>query len=29
VVDGSASVENVSAKIWQLVRPVLPKIGRW
>jgi dTMP kinase len=29
VLDGSGSVESVSAKIWELVRPVLPKIGRW
>jgi dTMP kinase len=29
VVEASASVESVSARIWDLVRPVLPKIGRW
>ena len=28
-VEASGSVENVCAKIWELVRPVLPKIGRW
>jgi dTMP kinase len=28
-VEASGSVENVAAKIWELVRPVLPKIGRW
>jgi thymidylate kinase len=29
VVDGSSPVENVCAKIWEIVQPVLPKIGRW
>jgi dTMP kinase len=29
VVDSSSSVENVCAKIWEIVRPILPKIGRW
>jgi dTMP kinase len=29
VVDSSASVEAVCAKIWQLVQPILPKVGRW
>ena len=29
LVEASGSVENVAAKIWELVRPVLPKIGRW
>jgi dTMP kinase len=29
VLEASASVESVSAKIWELVRPVLPQIGRW
>jgi dTMP kinase len=29
VVDGSGSVENVFEKIWELVRPILPKTGRW
>ena len=28
-VDGSAPVEVVCAKIWELVQPVLPKVGRW
>jgi dTMP kinase len=29
VVNGSSSVETVCAKIWELVRPILPRIGRW
>jgi dTMP kinase len=29
VVEASASVEYVAARIWDIVRPVLPKIGRW
>jgi dTMP kinase len=29
VIDGSAPVEVVCAKIWELVDPVLPKVGRW
>jgi dTMP kinase len=29
VVDGSAPVEVVCAKIWELVSPILPKVGRW
>ncbi len=29
VVDGSGSVENIFEKIWELVRFVLPKTGRW
>jgi dTMP kinase len=29
VVDGSGAVENVFEKIWNLVSPILPKIGRW
>ena len=29
VVDGSAPVEVVCARIWELVTPVLPKVGRW
>ena len=29
VLEASASVESVAAKIWELVRPVLPQIGRW
>jgi dTMP kinase len=28
-VDASGSIEQVSDKVWDLVRPVLPKIGRW
>jgi dTMP kinase len=29
VVDGSAPVEVVCEKIWEIARPVLPKVGRW
>ena len=29
VVEASGSLESVSGRIWDLVRPVLPKIGRW
>ncbi len=29
VLEASASVESVAAKIWELIRPVLPQIGRW
>jgi len=29
VVDGSGPVEVICEKIWELVRPVLPHIGRW
>ena len=29
VVDGSAPVEVVCEKIWEIVQPVLPKVGRW
>jgi dTMP kinase len=29
VVESSGSVENVCAKIWEIVQPILPKIGRW
>ena len=29
VVDASASIEQVCAKIWELVQPLLPKAGRW
>jgi dTMP kinase len=29
VVDGSSPVETVCARIWELVQPVLPKVGRW
>ena len=29
VLDASGSTENVSAKIWEAVQPVLPKVGRW
>jgi dTMP kinase len=29
VVDGTGPVEVVCSKIWELVRPILPRIGRW
>jgi dTMP kinase len=29
VLDGSGPVENICEKIWELVQPVLPKVGRW
>ena len=29
VLDASGSIENVCARIWDLVRPALPKVGRW
>jgi len=29
VVDGSAPVEVVCERIWEIVQPVLPKVGRW
>jgi len=29
IVEASGSVEHVSVRIWELVRPALPKIGRW
>jgi dTMP kinase len=29
MVDGSAPMEVVCEKIWELVQPVLPKVGRW
>ena len=29
MVEASGSVENVFTKIWSLVQPALPKIGRW
>jgi dTMP kinase len=29
VVNGSGPVEIVCEKIWELVQPVLPKVGRW
>jgi dTMP kinase len=28
-VDGSAPMEVVCEKIWEIARPVLPKVGRW
>jgi dTMP kinase len=27
--DGAQSVDTVSAKIWESVQPLLPKVGRW
>lgn len=29
ILDASGSIEHVSDRVWDLVRPVLPKIGRW
>lgn len=29
VVDASGSLESVSNWVWELVRPMLPKLGRW
>lgn len=29
VVDGTGPVETVGAKIWELVQPILPRVGRW
>jgi dTMP kinase len=29
ILDSSGSIENVCAKIWELVQPVLPKTGGW
>lgn len=29
VLDGSASTEIVCEKIWEIVQPVMPKVGRW
>jgi dTMP kinase len=29
VLDGSVSTEIVCEKIWEIVQPVLPKVGRW
>ena len=29
LVEASGSIEGVSDRVWDLVRPVLPKIGRW
>ena len=29
VLDASGPTENVCAKIWEIVQPVLPKAGRW
>ena len=29
VVDGAAAIEVVCESIWELVRPLLPRVGRW
>ena len=29
VVDGSAPVDVICENIWEIIRPVLPKVGRW
>ena len=29
VVDGSAPVDVICEHIWEIIRPVLPKVGRW
>ena len=29
VVSGAGAIEVVCENIWELVRPVLPRIGRW
>jgi dTMP kinase len=29
VLDGAGSVENICGKIWEIVQPRLPKVGRW
>lgn len=29
VVEASGAMENVSARVWDVVRPALPKLGRW
>ena len=29
ILDASGSIEHVSDRVWGLVRPVLPKLGRW
>ena len=29
VLDASSSVDGVADRIWDLVRPILPKLGRW
>jgi len=29
VVNGSGGIENVCAKIWEIVQPIAPKVGRW
>jgi dTMP kinase len=29
ILDGSGATENVCEKIWEIVQPILPKVGRW
>ena len=29
MVDGSGAVETVCVRIWEIVQPVMPKVGRW
>jgi dTMP kinase len=29
VVDGTGPVENICGQIWELVQPLLPRVGRW
>lgn len=29
VLDGTGAVENVCARIWEIIQPRLPKVGRW
>jgi len=29
VLDGSGAVESICEKIWEIVQPILPKVGRW
>jgi len=29
VLDASSAIETVCAKIWEIVHPVLPRVGRW
>jgi hypothetical protein len=28
-INGAQTVDAVGAKIWEMVHPLLPKIGRW
>jgi thymidylate kinase len=29
VLDASGSIDSVSDRVWDLIRPALPRIGRW